>query len=50
MPQWSPGKRVVVLGAGATRGAQFVVRPPQGAAALGCLPPLNADFFTNCSE
>ncbi len=46
MPQWSPGKRVVVLGAGATRGAQFVVRPPQGAAALGCLPPLNADFFT----
>lgn len=43
MVQWSPGKRVVVLGAGATRGAQFVVdanpRPR-------CEPPLNADFFT----
>jgi hypothetical protein len=46
MAQWSPGRRVVVLGAGATRGAEFVVRPPEGAAAPGCLPPLNADFFT----
>lgn len=41
MTQWSPGDRVVVLGAGATRGAQFV--ETQGPI---CLPPLNEDFFT----
>ena len=41
MAQWSPGKRVVVLGAGATRGAEFVDRKSPI-----CLPPLNADFFT----
>ena len=41
MPQWSPGERVVVLGAGATRGAQFV----RGSNPV-CIPPLNADFFT----
>ena len=41
MAQWSPGKRVVVLGAGATRGAEFV----EGRSPI-CLPPLNADFFT----
>lgn len=46
MPQWSPGRRVIVLGAGATRGAEFVVSPPIDAAPPGCLPPLNADFFT----
>lgn len=46
MPNWSPGKRVVVLGAGATRGAEFVVAPPSGKPAPSCLPPLNADFFT----
>jgi hypothetical protein len=39
---WSAGKTVVVLGAGATWGAKFVggEDPPM------CLPPLNADFFT----
>jgi hypothetical protein len=46
MARWSPGRRVVVLGAGATRGAEFVVAPPDGVAPPGCLPPLNADFFT----
>lgn len=42
MAPWSPGSRVVVIGAGATRGAQFVEdgKPPL------CLPPLNTDFFT----
>ncbi len=42
MAPWSPGSTVVVLGAGATRGAQFVHddNPPM------CLPPLNTDFFT----
>lgn len=39
MPPFSPGKRVVVLGAGATRGAST-------AEGQVCLPPLNADFFT----
>jgi len=39
MPPFSPGKRVVVLGAGATRGASTVGDKL-------CLPPLNADFFT----
>ena len=42
MVAWKNGKNVVVLGAGATRGAEFV--DPRGAKA--CLPPLNADFFT----
>lgn len=46
MAKWSPGKRVVVLGAGATRGAEYVVAPKPGAPRLLCLPPLNADFFT----
>jgi hypothetical protein len=41
MAKWSPGKRVVVLGAGATRGAEFV-----DLAEMDCLPPLNTDFFT----
>ena len=36
---FSPGNRVVVLGAGATRGAD----PPPN---RQCQPPLNADFFT----
>jgi hypothetical protein len=40
MPPFSPGSRLVVLGAGATRGADF------GAAAGSCLPPLNRDFLT----
>jgi hypothetical protein len=40
MAQWSPSGIVVVLGAGATRGASFV-KP-----GFGCQPPLNADFFT----
>lgn len=42
MARWSPSERLVVLGAGATRGAQFVHddAPPL------CLPPLNTDFFT----
>lgn len=40
MANWSPGENVVVLGAGATRGAEWV----DGSTA--CLPPLNADFFT----
>lgn len=41
MVAWSPGDRVVVLGAGATRGAEFVEqRKPV------CEPPLNMDFFT----
>ena len=39
MPPFSPGKCVVVLGAGATRGADS----REGAQ---CLPPLNTDFFT----
>jgi len=37
---WSPGNNVVVLGAGATRGAKWVDQKSP------CLPPLNADFFT----
>ncbi len=41
MAQWSPGKRVIVLGAGATRGAEFVDLKK-----MECLPPLNTDFFT----
>ncbi len=43
MAKWSPGKRLVVLGAGATRGAQW---NSPGSEAAACLPPLNADFFT----
>lgn len=39
MAPFSPGKRVVVLGAGATRGATTL---KDG----GVKPPLNADFFT----
>lgn len=41
MVAWSPGDRVVVLGAGATRGAEFVEKHHPI-----CVPPLNADFFT----
>ena len=41
MARWSPGKSLVVLGAGATRGAEFI----ETGSPL-CLPPLNADFFT----
>ncbi len=41
MPPWSPGNTVVVLGAGASRGAEFVEK-----AQPLCEPPLNADFFT----
>lgn len=39
MPPFSPGKRVVVLGAGASRGAST-------SSGKLCQPPLNADFFT----
>lgn len=39
MPPFSPGERLLVLGAGATRGATT-------SAGRECLPPLNADFFT----
>lgn len=39
MPPFSPGRRVVVLGAGATRGS---VLPDD----RQCDPPLNLDFFT----
>jgi hypothetical protein len=41
MPPFSPGKRLIVTGAGATVGAQFdpTFQPP-------CRPPLNATFFT----
>jgi hypothetical protein len=42
MVAWANGKAVVVLGAGATRGAEFVNSPDSHA----CVPPLNADFFT----
>ena len=41
MARWSPGRTVVVLGAGATRGAEFVEKHNPV-----CRPPLNADFFT----
>jgi hypothetical protein len=41
MPLFSPGPRVVVLGAGATRGSDF-----GGSGVTSCDPPLNADFFT----
>lgn len=41
MVRFSPGPTVVVLGAGATRGASFVDSRKNP-----CLPPLNADFFT----
>jgi len=41
MAPWSPGSTVVVLGAGASRGAEFVET-----GRLRCLPPTNADFFT----
>ena len=37
---WSPGRNVVILGAGATRGAEWVNHES------ACLPPLNADFFS----
>jgi SIR2-like domain len=39
VPPFSPGDRVVVIGAGATRGATT-------SAGRQCLPPLNTDFFT----
>jgi len=38
------GKAVVVLGAGATRGAEFVPR------LAGALPPLDSDFFTQAQR
>lgn len=41
MANWSPGQNVVVLGAGATRGAEWVSASEQP-----CLPPLNTDFFS----
>jgi hypothetical protein len=41
MPPFSPGSRVIVLGAGATRGADFGKKVKSS-----CAPPLNADFFT----
>src|SRR5215218_6085259 len=41
MPPFSPGDRLVVLGAGATRGADFGPDFQRM-----CEPPLNADFFT----
>jgi len=40
MPPFSPGPRLIVLGAGATRGADF------GSADVSCEPPLNRDFLT----
>lgn len=40
MPPFSPGERVIVLGAGATRGSCFQDFHPE------CQPPLNKDFFT----
>ena len=39
MPPFSPGNRVLILGAGATRGAT-------DSADRQCLPPLDSDFFT----
>ena len=41
MPPFSPGDRLIVLGAGATRAARFIetFEPV-------CAPPLNTDFFT----
>lgn len=42
MAGWKSGRRVIVLGAGATRGASFVGEGREKA----CVPPLNADFFT----
>jgi hypothetical protein len=41
VPPFSPSERVIVVGAGATRAASF---PP--AFTPECVPPLNADFFT----
>jgi hypothetical protein len=41
MPPFSPGDRLLVLGAGATRGADFGPSFQRM-----CEPPLNADFFT----
>ena len=54
MAAWAVGDVVVVLGAGASRGAEWVtnVVANLGEAATApdlppmCLPPLNADFFT----
>jgi hypothetical protein len=46
MVAWAIGNSVVVLGAGATRGAEFVGRNPRSPA----LPPLNADFFTQLQK
>jgi hypothetical protein len=42
MPPFSPGARLIVLGAGATRGAYFAAEEFTPT----CDPPLNADFFT----
>lgn len=45
MPPFSPGTRVIVLGAGATRAAAFAEGfTPE------CKPPLNADFFTQLQQ
>lgn len=41
MPPFSPGDRLIVLGAGATVGARFA-----SSFQRGCEPPLNATFFT----
>ena|SRR5216684_1420466 len=38
------GKAVVILGAGATRGAEFVSK------SRGALPPLDKDFFTQAQR
>lgn len=40
MARWSPGERLIVLGAGATRGASWATER------ANCQPPLDADFFT----
>lgn len=46
MARWSPGDVTIVVGAGATRGAQFIEEPPKDGSPPACLPPLNTDFFT----
>ncbi len=44
MPPFSPGQRLVVLGAGATYGAEFENFKAE------CRPPLNSDFFTQLQK
>jgi len=46
MVAWANGSSVVVLAAGATRGAEFVGKNPHSPA----LSPLNADFFTQLEQ